>query len=70
VQTPLPVCPKGIGQTRINRKRTPRGFCLRIADSALDNNTSPHQQREVLPIKVAPSQGGYGSSLGRYSGSP
>ena len=55
VQTPLPVCPEGIGQTRINGKRKPRGFCLRIADSALDN-TSPHQQREVLPIQVAPLQ--------------
>ena len=44
---PLPVCPEGIGQTRINGKRKPRGFRLRIADSSVDN-TSPHQQREVL----------------------
>ena len=69
VQTPLPVCPEGIGQTRINRKRKPRGFCLRIADSALDN-TSPHQQRAVLPIKVAPLQAddlaGPQTETGRY----
>ena len=69
VQAPLPVCPEGIGQTRINRKRKPRGFCLRIADSAVDN-TSPHQQREVLPIKVAPLQAddlaGPQTETGRY----
>ena len=51
----LPVCPEGIGQTRINRKRKPRGFRLRITDSAVDN-TSPRQQRKVLPIKIAPLQ--------------
>jgi hypothetical protein len=50
VSATLPVCPEGISQTRINRKRKPRGFCLRIADSAVDN-TSPHQQREVSQLK-------------------
>jgi hypothetical protein len=55
VPAPLPVCPEGIGQTRINGKRKPRGFRLSIADSSVDN-TSPHQQREVLPIKIAPLQ--------------
>src|SRR5580704_1694415 len=53
VQAPLPVCSESIGQTRVNRKKKPRGFGLRIADSAVDN-TSPHQQGEVLPIKVSP----------------
>jgi hypothetical protein len=44
-----------MASARLNRKRKPRAFCLRIADSAVDD-TSPHQQREVLPIKVAPLQ--------------
>lgn len=46
VQTPLPVCPDCIGQTRINRKRKPRGFCLRIADSAVDSCPVLVQVRE------------------------
>src|SRR5215467_151931 len=58
MQAPLPVCPEGIGQTRINRKRKARGFRLRITDSAVDN-TSLHQQRAILPIKVAPLQAHY-----------
>ena len=37
VQATLPVSPEGIGEIRINRKWKPRGFCLRIADSPLDN---------------------------------
>jgi hypothetical protein len=55
VQATLPVSPEGIGEIRINRKWKPRGFRLRIADSPLDN-ASPHQQRAVLPIKIAPLQ--------------
>jgi hypothetical protein len=69
VQAPLPVCPEGIGQPRINRKRKPRGFRLRITDSAADN-TSPYQQREVLAIKIAPLQAddlaGPETETGRY----
>jgi hypothetical protein len=44
-----------VGQARINGKRKPRGFRLRIADSTL-HNTSPYQQREFFPIKIAPLQ--------------
>ena len=40
VQATLPVCLEDIGQTRINGKRKPRSFCLRLADSAMDDTSS------------------------------
>src|ERR1700721_2124856 len=69
VQTPLLVRPESISQIRIHRKRKPRSFRLRMADSAVDN-TPTHQQREVLPIKVPPLQAndlaGPQAETGRY----
>src|SRR5712692_10233216 len=55
VQATLPVCPEDIGQTGIHGERKPRSFRLGVTHSALDD-TSPHQQRAVLPIKIAPLQ--------------
>jgi hypothetical protein len=40
VQATLPMCLEGIGQTRINGKRKPRSFGLRIAESAMDDTSS------------------------------
>ena len=46
VQAMPPVRPEGFGQARINGKRKPRGFRLRVPDAALDN-TSLHQQLRI-----------------------
>jgi len=67
-QTTPPVCPEGFGQARIDEKRKPRGFRLRVTDSALDN-TSLHQHVRSFQLKSPHLPGAPASSIcGAHSG--